>query len=72
MRVVPLLVLLVCGLTISAAPDLSVANEPAAAVVASAADEADYQALQQQADLALDLLKLAQERRLAAMQLAIN
>ena len=49
MRVVPLLVLFVCGLTISAAPDLSVANEPAAAVVASAADEADYQALQQQA-----------------------
>ena len=50
MRVVPLLVLFVCGLTISAAPDLSVANEPAAAVVASDADEADYQALQQQAD----------------------
>ena len=71
MRVVPLLVLILCGLTVSAAPDLSVATAPMPAA-ASLGDDADYMALQQQADQALDMLVQARERRLAALQIAVN
>ena len=73
MRVVPLLVLLVCGLSVSVAPDLSTATEPAApAVVSNDAGQVEYEALQRQADLALDMLRQARERRLATAQLAAN
>ena len=71
MRVVPLLVLFLCGLSVSAAPDLRVASEPMA-VAASLADDADYVVLQQQANEALDTLMQARERRLAALQIAVN
>ena len=69
MRAVPLLVILLCSLTVSAAPEMSAGPEP---VVTAAAgfDEADYQALQQQADLARDMLAQAQGRQTAT--LAIN
>jgi len=72
MRVVPLLVLFFCGLTVSAAPELSIATEPVLPVTASLADDADHLMLQQQADQALDMLTLARERRLAALQFAVN
>ena len=71
MRVVPLLVVLLCSLTAPAAPEMSAGPEP---VVTAAAgfDEADYQALQQQADLARDMLARAQGQRVAALQLTVN
>lgn len=71
MRVVPLLVLFVCGFSVSAAPDISVATEPAAMTTA-VTDDADYLMLQQQADQALDMLMQARERRLAALRIAVN
>lgn len=71
MRVVPLLVLFLCGLSVSAAPDLSTAPEPAP-VAASLGGDADYMALQQQADQALAILLQARERRLAGLQVAVN
>ena len=71
MRAVPLLVILLCSLTVSAAPEMSAGPEP---VVTTAAgfDETDYQALQQQADLARDMLARAQGQRVAALQLTVN
>ena len=70
MRVVPLLVLLVCSLGVSAAPETSVVSEPVVPIVISAVDEAAYQALQSEADLARDMLAQAQGRRVAMAQLA--
>ena len=72
MRVVSLLVLFLCGLCVSAAPDLSVAVGPEAPMAAGIADDADYLALQQRANQALDMLVQARERRLVALQLAVN
>ena len=76
MRVVPLLILFVCGLSVSAAPERPVANELPIAAAPAGADEvagqAQYLALQAQAVFALDLLKQARERRLASAQLAAN
>jgi len=73
MRVVSLFVPIVLGLTVSAAPDLPKATSRPAAAMAWAvkADAADseYQALQQRADLALDILRQARERRLATAHL---
>ena len=71
MRVVPLLVILLCSLTVSAAPEMSAGSEPVVTAVAGF-DEADYQALQQQADLARDMLARAQGQRVAALQLTVN
>lgn len=73
MRVVPLLVLLVCGLSVSVAPDHSVATEPPPpAVISNDIGQAEYEGLQRQADFALDMLRQAQERRLAATHIASN
>lgn len=74
MRVVPLLIVLVCGLSASVPPERLIANDLSIEAVASddAAGQAQYQALQAQANLALDLLKQAHERRLAAAQFAAN
>ena len=70
MRAVPMLIILLCSLTVSAAPDMSVATEPVAVMAASAADEAEYQTLQSEADLALAVLTQAQGQRIAMAQLA--
>lgn len=77
MRAESLLIILVCGLAVLAAPNMSVATpevpaaaEPAPAHVAAIADAAAYQALQDEADLALALLTQAQGRRSALAQLA--
>ena len=74
MRVVPLLILFVCGLSVSAPPKRLIANDlpTEAANATDAAGQAQYQALQAQADQALDLLRQAHERRLAAAQFAAN
>ena len=72
MRVVSLLVVLVCSFTASAVPELSVATEPTSLVAATAPDAADYEVLQQQADLARDMLMQAQGRRMAMAQLAAD
>ncbi len=66
MRIVPLLVLLICGLPVSAAPEMAVVTAPAGAA-ATAADDANYQALQTEADLALATLRQAEGRRVAAL-----
>ena len=70
MRVGPMLVLLVVSLGASAAPETSIVTEPVAPLLVSAADEATYQALQSEADLARDMLTQAQGQRLAMAQLA--
>jgi len=70
MRVGPMLVLLVVSLGASAAPETSIVTEPVAPLLVSAADEATYQALQSEADLARDMLMQAQGQRLAMAQLA--
>lgn len=74
MRIVPLLILFVCGLSVSMAPQRSAAID--VPVAAAAADEgvaqAQYQALRAEADLALDMLRQARERRLAGAQFAAN
>ena len=70
MRIASMLIILVCSLTASAVPEISIATQPADAVVAGATDEADYQALQNEADLALAMLVQAHGQRIAA--LAIN
>ncbi|HVY89065.1 MAG TPA: hypothetical protein VG942_09375 [Hyphomonadaceae bacterium] len=76
MRAVPLLTILVaCGLSASVAPDPTPAVGWPAAVVAAADSEtidAEYRALQQQADMALDTLRQSRERRLASATLAAN
>ena len=72
MRAVPMLIILLCSLAASAAPEMSVATEPVPVMAASAADEADYQSLQGEADLALSMLTQAQGQRVAALQLAVN
>ena len=78
MRAESLLILLVCGLAVLAAPNMSgathrlVAVEPAPAADVSAADETAYQALQGEADFALALLTQAQGRRIAVAQLAAD
>ena len=74
MRVFPLLVFFVCGLSVSVSPERLIANDPSIGPMVSddAAGTAQYQALQAQADLALDLLRQAHERRLAAAQFAAN
>jgi len=72
MRVGPMLVLLVVSLGASAAPETSIVTEPVARVLVSAADEATYQALQSEADLARDMLTQAQGQRLAMAQLPVN
>ena len=72
MRVGPMLVLLVVSLGASAAPETSIVTEPVAPVLVSAADEAIYQALQSEADLARDMLTQAQGQRLAMAQLPVN
>ena len=71
MRAVPLLVILLCSLTVSAVPEMFAGPEPAV-TAAAGFDEADYQALQQQADLARDMLARAQGQRVAALQLTVN
>jgi hypothetical protein len=72
MRVVSLFVPIVFGLAVSGAPDLpNATSRPAATMVGMAkvdAGDAEYQALQLQADLALDGLRQARERRLATAQ----
>ena len=72
MRVVPLLVLLFCSLSVSVAPEISVATEPAGLGVTSAADASTYQALQSEADLARDILAQSQGRRIAMAQVAAD
>ena len=72
MRVVPLLVVLLCSLAFSGGPDIPPAAGPADTIVASAADEADYQALQSEADRARDMLAQARGRPDADAQFAIN
>jgi hypothetical protein len=72
MRVGPMLVLLVVSLGASAAPETSIVTEPVAPLLVSAADEATYQALQSEADLARDMLTQAQGQRLAMAQLPVN
>jgi hypothetical protein len=67
-----MLVLLVISLGVSAAPETSIVTEPVAPLLVSAADEAAYQALQSEADLARDRLTQAQGQRLAMAQLPIN
>ena len=69
MRVVPLLVVLLLGLSMSSAPEISTVAAPTS-VAAGAAGEADYQALQIAADVARDALAQAQGRRVAMAQLA--
>jgi hypothetical protein len=76
MRAESLLIILVCGLAVLAAPNMSVATPDVAAVTeaapvsAGAADETGYLALQGEADFALALLTQAQGRRIAMAQLA--
>lgn len=65
MRIVPLLVLLLCWLSGPVASDLPT-GMPTARTIAGDADEAEYQALQRQANLALDALREAERQRLAA------
>jgi hypothetical protein len=74
MRIVPLLILFICGLCASMAPARLTANDLPipAATSDDAAGQARYEALQAQADLALDLLRQARERRLAGTRLAAN
>jgi hypothetical protein len=74
MRVVPLLILFLCGLSISVPPERLIASDLSIGAMASddAAGQAQYQALQAQANLALDLLKQAHERRLAAARFTAN
>ena len=72
MRVGPMLVLLVVSLGASAAPETSIVTEPVVPLLVSAADEATYQALQSEADLARDMLTQAQGQRLAMAQLPVN
>ncbi|HEV2630834.1 MAG TPA: hypothetical protein VGV41_19600 [Pseudolabrys sp.] len=74
MRVVPLLILFVCGLSVSVAPERLVANDLAIAAAATddSAGQIQYEALQAQANLALDLLRQEHERRLAAARFAAN
>jgi hypothetical protein len=72
MRVVPLLILFVCGLCVSVAPQARVADLATPAAADDAAGQAAYMALKAQADQALDLLRQARERRLAAAQFAAN
>jgi hypothetical protein len=73
MRVVPLLVLFMCGLSVSVTPETRVVDDLSTVAAADEiAGQAQYQALQAQADLALDLLRQARERRLAAAQFAAN
>ena len=76
MRVVSLFVPIVLGLGVSAAPDLPKATSRPAAAMAWAvkADAADseYQVLQRRADLALNILSQARERRLETVQLNVN
>jgi hypothetical protein len=67
-----MLVLLVISLGVSAAPETSIVTEPVAPLLVSAADEATYQALQSEADLARDMLTQAQGQRLAMAQLPVN
>ena len=50
----------------------SIVTEPVAPLLVSAADEATYQALQSEADLARDMLTQAQGQRLAMAQLPVN
>ena len=71
MRVVPLLVVLLLGLSMSSAPEISTVAAPTS-VAAGAAGEADYQALQIAADVARDALAQAQGRRVAMAQLAAD
>jgi len=71
MRVVPLLVILLLGLSMSSAPEMSTVAAPTS-VAAGAADDADYQALQIAADVARDALAQAQGRRIALAQLAAD
>jgi len=68
MRVVPLFLLFVCGLSVSVAPERPPVHDltVAAASIDDAAAQAQYEALQAQANLALDMLRQARERRLAA------
>lgn len=68
MRVIPLLLLIVCGVSVSVAPERLIANDltVAAATDDDAAGQAQYEVLQAQANLALDMLRQARERRLAA------
>jgi len=68
MRVVPLLVILLLGLSMSSAPEMSTVAAP----TSGAADDADYQALQIAADVARDALAQAQGRRIALAQLAAD
>ena len=72
MRVVPLLLLLVCGLSVSVTPERLIATDRPDALVDDAAGQVQYEALQAQADLALDMLREARERRLAVAQIAAN
>jgi hypothetical protein len=76
MRVVSLFVPIVFGLAVSGAPDLPNATSRPAATMAGVvrvdAGDAEYQALQRRADLALDGLRQARERRLETAQLAAN
>jgi hypothetical protein len=73
MRVVPLLFFFVCGLCVSASPERPIADDPPTVAAADdATGQARYEALQAQADLALDLLRQARERRLAGSRLAAN
>jgi hypothetical protein len=76
MRVVSLFVPIVFGLAVLAAPDLpSATSRPAAAmagVVRADAGDAEYQALQRRAALALDGLRQARERRLTTVQFNVN
>jgi hypothetical protein len=74
MRVIPLLILFVCGLCVSVAPERRVANDAfvASGDAADPSGQAQYEALQAQANLALDMLRQARERRLSLAQLAVN
>lgn len=72
MRIVALLILFVCGLSASVAPEKLVANDPATANAVAATGQVQYEALQAQANLALDMLRQAHERRLAAARFAAN
>jgi hypothetical protein len=74
MRLVALLILFACGLSILVAPERLVANglAAAAAVADESAGQVRYESLQAQADLALDMLRQAHERRLAAARFAAN
>ena len=54
------------------APEKLVANDPATANAVAATGQVQYEALQAQANLALDMLRQAHERRLAAARFAAN